>query len=57
MKYVIPVRVTGRIVYTVEAFDENEAMAKANKLTEDADFGDLEDIDWYAKPAVEKYEE
>ena len=47
--YEVPVRFSGRIVYSVEAECEEEAMALAEELGSEADCGDLEDIDWYAK--------
>ena len=45
MMYEIPVRFTGRIMYTIEADNEEDAMVKAEELAEEADCGQLEDID------------
>ena len=52
MRYEVPVRFSGRIMYHVAAGSEAEAMVKANELAEDADCGDLEDIDWETKHPV-----
>ena len=46
MRYEVPVRFSGRIMYSVAADSEEAAMDKANTLAEEADCGDLEDIDW-----------
>ena len=57
MKYLIPVRFTGKILFEIEAPTEAEAIAAANLLGGEADCGDLREIDWEAKPAVDQYED
>lgn len=52
-KYSIPVRFTGRVIYDIEADSEEEAMKIAAELGLHADCGELTDVDWEAKPAVE----
>jgi len=52
MRYEVPVRFSGRIMYSVAADSEEAAMDKANMLAEEADCGDLEDIDWETKRPV-----
>ena len=56
MMYEIPVRFTGRIMYTIEADNEEDAMAKAEEFAEEANCGQLEDIDWEAKRPVARWE-
>lgn len=56
MIYEIPVRFEGRIMYTIEADSEEDAMAKAEELAEEADCGLLEDIDWETKRPVAHWE-
>ena len=51
----IPVRFSGRIVYRIKADSEEDAMKKANEMAEEADCGELEDIDWETKPSIESY--
>ena len=46
MIYEVPVRFSGRIMYSVFANSEEEALDRANELAAEADCGDLEDIDW-----------
>lgn len=57
MKYVVPVRFTGRIMFEIQAENEDEARQIANALAEEVDFGnfDFEDIEWEVKPAIEQY--
>ncbi|MBR0147370.1 MAG: hypothetical protein IJM25_12020 [Eubacterium sp.] len=57
MEYEIPVRFSGRIMYHISADSEGEAREKATELAEDADCGQLEDIDWEVKPAVATYQD
>ena len=52
MRYEVPVRFSGRIMYSVAADSEEAAMDKANTLAEEADCGDLEDIDLETKRPV-----
>ena len=49
MEYNIIARFTGRVEYIVLDDNEAGAQAQANQLASDADFGDLEDIDYEAK--------
>lgn len=55
--YEIPVRFTGRVIMTIKAEDEKAAMKIAEKRGEEIDCGELEDIEWEAKPAVDEYDE
>lgn len=55
--YEIPVRFSGRIKYRIEAASEEEAKAIANRTAEDADCGELEDIEWETKPACAVHDE
>ena len=50
--YEIPVRFSGRIMYQIPASSEDDAKEKAEELAEEADCGQLEDIDWDVKDAV-----
>ena len=53
--YTIPVRVTGRKEYAITAESEGEAMRIAEEKAGEDDFGELEDIDFEAKPANAVY--
>lgn len=46
VRYDVAVRVDGRYYVTVDASSLEEAKQKASKKAEDADFGELESIDW-----------
>lgn len=56
MRYAIPIRFTGRITYIVEAENEESARNIAAELAYDANCGDLTDVDWEAKPAVDRWD-
>lgn len=45
-KYVVSLAINGRYYAHVEAADPAEAIKKANAACTEADFGDLETIDW-----------
>ena len=51
--YTIPVRFSGRIMYEIEAETEEEAKEKAEEFSDEADCGQLEDIDWEVKEPVD----
>ena len=55
--YEIPVRFTGRIIMPIKAESEAEAMKIAAGKGQEADCGDLEDVDWEAMPSVDEYDE
>ena len=46
VSYDVAIRVDGRYYVTVDASTLEEAKQKASKKAEDADFGELESIDW-----------
>ena len=56
MMYEIPVRFTGRIMYTIEADNEQDAMVKADELAEEGDCRQLEYIDSETNRPVARWE-
>lgn len=50
--FTIPVRFTGRVMMSVVADSEEEAIRIANERGCEVDCGELEDVDWETKSAV-----
>lgn len=52
-EYLVPVRISARKMFWVEAESQEEAMAKADEIASEHDFGDIEDIEYDVKSPVD----
>lgn len=52
-EYLVPVRISARKMFWVKAKSEEEAMAKADDIAAEYDFGDIEDIEYTVKQPVD----